>query len=280
MAKNSGNASKATSRLHDPVTTDTAVSLIRTLLACAPAEERTFNSEECNSDAVGTKADNSRDGIMPWNAAAKLAQPSRAELEVLQQDIVLVDGHDSNEARVQQEQHDVADSPCVDGDRNIENDPALDILIDGLRTGRLIAAFLVDTDMLEIPLAYWATGDSRATARQGYRLKQLGDGPGGKFVEHHAVVSKSDVFSLVGAAKPKNRGGRPVEYNWEEIMFEIWAYATERGIPETQARFFDDVAVFLGETTPRSETALKARTDRVFKEITRIKQSNSNSRKS
>lgn len=272
MGPKANQVAPSAPRLLDPVTTDSAVSILRTLIASAATERPASECEVLGAEAVLIEADEPAGRMTAPKSAGESNRLSETEARALQPDIVLEEGQDTTDAWEQDEQRIITPPRYCGDDPHNQDDDALELLVDGLRTGRLIAAFIDDTATNAIPAAFWATGAGRATARQGFRLEMVGDLRGAGFVKRHAVVDKHDVYGLMGAAKPRNRGGRPVEHDWEAIMFDIWAYATDRGISKTQTQFFSDVALYLGNRAPHSETILKQRTDRVFKEIMRIQQ--------
>jgi hypothetical protein len=49
---------------------------------------------------------------------------------------------------------------------------------------------------------------------------------------------------------PKNKGGHPLEYNWDEIWVEMCAYLDREGPPETYAALVSHIQTWLGENAP------------------------------
>ena len=277
MAKNSSIVTASVPRFDDPITTDAAVSILKTLIASTIAADKEDDCIDGNADSAAPGVDQPAVEVTARKPRVHSDRISAAEAHALQPDIVLQEGQEVEEEQEQDGQYDITAARSVGDDRDTQDDEALELLVEGLRTGRLIAAFLDDIATVTIPAAYWATEAGPTTARQGYRLERLGNVPGAPFVRRPAIVSKDDVHALVGAAKPRNRGGRPASYGWEGIMFDIWAYAMKHGIPKTQAQFFRGVAAYLGDREPQSETQLKEKTDRVFKEILKINASRTTS---
>jgi hypothetical protein len=84
-------------------------------------------------------------------------------------------------------------------------------------------------------------------------------------VSRDAVLRARPTLPAQPSATP-HLGGRPKEYSREQILYEAMAFLWVNGLPLTQSRLREEVALILGDASP-GETLLKKLLDPLYKRL-------------
>ena len=160
-------------------------------------------------------------------------------------------------------------------------DQARTILIDHLRKGFIKARYLDNNCSVEINNQYWASKNASRTVITSHYQPYIDDPRTSleQAMSYCITVEYSDIQKIIGTMNSTTgsgvnqfsasvvASGRPLKYDWEEVMFRMLVIIYAEGLPKSKAKLLELVATDLGDDAP-GDTQLKKRISRVFDELT------------